>query len=64
MMEMIERLIQRRDSLKEELARGKELASKKEAELADLRQVIVRLEGAIQVLDETVEEMRKEDSDQ
>lgn len=64
MMEMIERLIQRRDSLKEELARGKELVSKKEAELADLRKVIVRLEGAIQVLDETVEEMRKEDSDQ
>lgn len=61
---MIERLIQRRDSLKEELARGKELASKKEAELADLRQVIVRLEGAIQVFDEIVEEMRKEDSDQ
>lgn len=64
MMEMIERLIQRRDSLKEELARGKELASKKEAELADLRKVIVRLEGAMQVLDETIEEMRQENSAQ
>ena len=64
MTNMIERLILRRDSLKEELARGKELVSKKEAELADLRQVIVRLDGAIQVLDETIEEMRKEESAQ
>lgn len=61
---MIEALIRRRDSLKEELARGKELVAKKETELKELNQVIVRLEGAIQVVDETIEEMRKEVADE
>lgn len=57
---MIEALVGRRDSLKEELARGKELVAKKEIEIKELNQVILRLEGAIQALDEFIEEKRNE----
>lgn len=57
---MIEKLIERRDSLKEEVIRATELLARKEAEIKELNETMLRLKGAIQVLDETIEEMRAE----
>ena len=57
---MIEKLIERRDSLKQELVQASDLLAKKESELEELKRTMLRMNGAIQVLDETIEEMRQE----
>lgn len=61
---MIDKLIERKDSLKQELEKAQQLVTKKESEIKELREVINRLEGSVQILGETIEEMKKENSDQ
>ncbi len=61
---MIDKLIARRDSLKQELAQASELLAQKKLEADQLNGAIFRINGAIQILDETIEEMRQENSDQ
>jgi len=55
---MLDRLIEQRDRYKQDHAKAQQLIKDKETELAGLRQALLRLEGGIQVLDETIEEIR------
>lgn len=57
---MLERLIERHDQLKQDYERGTQLAKQKEAELGELRATLTRIAGAIQVLEEEIEERRRE----
>lgn len=59
---MIDRLIARRDSLKQELAEAASLLARKKTEIEELTGAMLRINGAIQILDETIEEMRQENS--
>lgn len=57
---MIEILIARRDSLKQDLVRATDILAKKKAEIEELNGMMLRINGAIQALDETIEEKQKE----
>ncbi|MFZ3018162.1 MAG: hypothetical protein WA056_06890 [Gallionella sp.] len=57
---MLKKLIEQRDLYKQRLKLAAQMVKEKEAELDEVRQSLLRIEGAIQVLDETIEEMRKE----
>lgn len=57
---MLERLIKRRDELKQDYERCTQLAKQKEAELEELRTTLTRIAGAIQVMEEVIEEQRRE----
>lgn len=61
---MIDKLTARRDSLKQELARALDLMAKKNAEIEELNKTMLRISGAIQVLEEAIEEMRLENPGQ
>lgn len=57
---MLERLIEHRDQLKQEYERSTQMVKQKEAELEELRATLTRITGAIQVMDEEIEEQRRE----
>ena len=60
---MIEKLTERRDALKQDLERARQHVVQKESELKELRDVILRLGGAIQINDETIEDLRQRDAE-
>ncbi|MEM8897223.1 MAG: hypothetical protein AAGC85_03930 [Bacteroidota bacterium] len=54
-MDMLERLTQRLHQLKEEFSKGQERLSQLEAEVNETRQKMLRISGAIQVLEEELQ---------
>ncbi len=53
---MRSRWIERRDLLKEELADGENQVRQLEGKITELRQTLLRISGAVQVLDEMIAE--------